>query len=380
MVGSVTVAGVGFSCHLPVLAGTAGAFISFPDGAITIDHALSLNQYKGGYGYGYTYDAPVKKWVPVPRSALSPDGRSYSYLAQTTGVPGEAASLSLHTREIASGKDHVLWEGSGSPMGPNQLTWLPGGIYFSAVLVPAGAQFQKGFSFPAIYVADPNHAGTPRRVGPNPEPQPPYPGQPFYSGPDMFMFVGGGAAWGTGNRVPTEAPQANKPPAPGTYGPDRVLRMDLQDGSVSTWYTVSGAELVSLMGLDQQGRPVLSLFQPKPSFENGPPPNSYEPPPPHLALLTGLNQTVELASGTANFHLGGSPLADSHGIWFGSWNSVWLYTQSGGLRQVATIANGLFPSPSPPPGFQSKPIPSGAKPGMPAYMQGTLVMPAGSCT
>jgi hypothetical protein len=96
-------------------------------------------------------------------------------------------------------------------------------------------------------------------------------------------------------------------------------------------------------------------------------------------LVTGPNQTVDLAAG-ADFHQGSQPMADSHGIWFGSWNSVWLYTQSGGLRQVATIPTGLFPSPSPPPGFQAKPIPSGANSGMPAYMQGTLIMPAGSCT
>ena len=377
-VGTVAVSGVGFSCHLPVLAGTAAGFISFPDGAVTIDQAVALNPYKGGYGY--TYDAVLKKWVPVPRSAVSPDGRSYAYLAQTTGVPGEQATLSLRIREIATGKDRVLWEGSGSPMGPNQLTWIPGGIYFSAVLLPAGSQFQKGFTIPAIYVADPNHPGTPRRVGPNPEPQPLSPGQQNYYGPDMFTWVGGGAAWGTGNRVPTEVPSANRPPAPGSYGPDRVLHMDLKDGTVSTWYTVSGTEQVSIMGLDQQGHPVLTLYPSKPSFENGPPPTSYEPPPPHLVLLTGPNQSLDVASGTANFHPGSQPSADSHGIWFGSWNSVWLYTQSGGLRQVATIASGVFPSPSPPPGFQAKPIPSGAKPGMPPYMQGTLITPAGSCT
>jgi hypothetical protein len=377
-VGSVSVGGVGFSCRLPVLAATSGAFISFPDGAVTIDQSLALSPYKGGYGNGYTYDAPVKKWVPVPRSSLSPDGRSYSYLAQTTGVPGETATLSLHTREIAGGKDRVLWEGSGSPMGPNQLTWLPTGIYFSAVLVPAGGQFQKGFNFPAIYVADPSHPGAPRRVGPNPEPQPPSPGQPNYYGPDMFTLVGGGAAWGTGNRVQTEAPTPNKPPAPGTYGPDKVLRMDLRDGTVSTYYTVTGVEMLSLVGLDQLGHPLVSLYPPKPSFENGPPPTSYMPPPPHLMLVTGPNQTVDLAAG-ADFHQGSQPMADSHGIWFGSWNSVWLYTQSGGLRQVATIPTGLFPSPSPPPGFEAKPNPPAGKPGMPAYMQGTLIMPAGSC-
>jgi hypothetical protein len=156
--------------------------------------------------------------------------------------------------------------------------------------------------------------------------------------------------------------------------------MDLRDGSVSTWYAVSGTDLVSLMGLDEQGRPILALFQPKPAIETGPPSGTFEPPVARLLLLTGPNQAVALTSGNADFHLGSRPLADSHGIWFGDWSTVWLYTENGGFRQVATIPAGLFPSPSPPPGFPPKSVvASGAKPGMPAYMQGTLVTPAGSC-
>src|SRR5713226_10169074 len=373
--GVSTVTGIDFKCRLPVIAGASGGFISFPDGAITVDPKVNVNFYKGGYGF--TYDAQVGKWVPVPKSALSPDLRYYAYLAQTTGVPGETASMSLHTHEIASGKYRVLWEGGGSPMGPNSVTWLPGGIYFSTVLGDATGPI--GPLFPAIYVADPTKPGTPRRVGPNPAPQPPSPGQSNFSGPDVFTLVGGGAAWATGQRLQTGVPSPDKPPAPGTFGPDRILRMDLRDGSVSTWYTVNGTGLVSLMGLDGQGRPILSLFEPKPYFEATPPP-TYEPPLAHLLLLTGPSQTAELTSNNPDFHLGSPPMADPHGIWFGSWNSVWLYTQDGGLRQVATIAAGLFPSPTPPPGFPAKPaVPPSGKPGLPAYMQGTLVMPAGSC-
>ena len=375
-VGSATVSKVDYSCRLPVLAAASGAFISFPDGAVTIDHSVALSPFKGGYGY--TYDAQVKTWVPVPGSAVSPNGHSYAYLAQTTGIPGQMTSMSLHTHEIASGKDQVMWEASAA-MGSNQVTWLSGGIYFSAILLPAGSQ--EGPAVPAVYVANPNHPGPPRRVGPNPAPQAPTPSQPNYSGPDMFAYFGDGAAWAVGNRIPTESPSPNKPPAPGTYGPDRVLRMDLRDGSVSTWYKVSGTDLVSLMGLDGQGRPILSLFQPKPWTEGGPPPNTNEPPPTRVLLLTGPNQIVELTSGNADFHPGTLPLSDSHGIWFGSWDSVWLYTPGGGFRRVATIPAGLFPSPSPPPGFPPKSVPaSGAKLGLPAYMQGTLVAPAGSCS
>jgi len=174
-------------------------------------------------------------------------------------VPGGTTFASLHTHEIASGKDGVLWEAAGSPTGPNVLTWLPGGIYFSAVLVSAAGR--NTTPLPALYVSDPNHAGPPRRVGPNPPPPPPTPGQPNYSGLEVFSLVGGGAAWTTSYRVPKQAPSPKNPPSTGAFGPDRVLRMDLRDGSVSTWYKVNEPDLISLMGLDGQGRPILGFVR-----------------------------------------------------------------------------------------------------------------------
>jgi len=133
------------------------------------------------------------------------------------------------------------------------------------------------------------------------------------------------------------------------------------------------------MGLDEQGRPILALFQA--NFKGDPTIGAKAPPVPRLLILTGANQTVEITPGNPDFHLASSPWADSHGIWFGGWSSLWLYTQSGGLRQVATIPAGLFPTPSPPPGYPAKgDLASGARSGMPSYMQGTMVTPAGSCT
>lgn len=375
-VGKASVSNVTFTCRLPVLAGAAAGFVSFPDGAVTIDKTqVSPGNIKGAYGY--TYDPQVRKWVPVPRSALSPDGRSYAYLAQTTGVPGQMASLSLHTHDIVSGSDHVLWQGQGSPMGPSQIAWLASGLYFSAVLY--SADNPQGPTFAAIYVADLNHAGTPRRVGPNPPPQPPSPGQPYYAGPDQFPILSEGAAWGVGQRVPAVPVTADKASMPGMYGPDRILRMDLRDGSVSTWYTVTGTALVSLVGVDAKGEPIISLFEP-PTVKKALP-DSYVPPPVTLLLLTGPNQTATITSGNPDFHLGSQPSADAHGIWLGSWDSIWLYTPAAGLRQVASIPTGIFPSPTPPPGaYPNKgTVASGGRPAMPAYMQGTLMMVAGPC-
>lgn len=374
-VGSATVSGAALTCRLPVVAGTAGGFISFPSGTVTIDRGVSLDPYKGGYGY--TYDVQVGRWMQVPASGLSPDRRSYAYLAQTTGVPGKTTLMSLHTHEIASSKDRVLWEAAGSPLGPNTpLTWLPGGIYFSAILVPAAGP--NTTPLPAVYVSDPNHASPPRRLGPNPEPPPPTPGQPYYSGPTLFTLVGGGAAWATGNRVPKQAPSPNNPPTPGDSGPDRILRMDLRDGSMSTWYQVSEPDLISLVGLDGQGRPILGSIQL--NLKAVPQPGVFVTPVARLLLLTGPSQTLEINAGIPDFHFGSMPSADSHGIWFGSWNSVWLYTVTSGLRQVANIPAGVFPSPSPPPGLQPKGgVPGSPPPGVPSYMQGTLITPAGPC-
>src|SRR5260370_7331463 len=135
--------------------------------------------------------------------------------------------MSLHTHEIVSGKDRVVWEGGGSPMGPNFVTWLPGGIYFSTVLGDATGPI--GPVFPSIYVADPNKPGTPRRVGPNPPPQPPSPGQSNYSGPDVFTLVGGGAAWAAANRAPTHAPSPYQPPPHPTFSPTRPMPIALRD-------------------------------------------------------------------------------------------------------------------------------------------------------
>jgi hypothetical protein len=371
---SARVSGDDFTCRLPVLAGSGGGFITFPNGTITVDRSVKLDPFKGAFSY--TYDARAGVWLPVPATALSPDGRSYAYLVQTSGVPGATTVLSLHTHEIASGRDRILWEATGSPPGPNAVTWISGGIYFSAVLVPTATP--NTVPLPAVYVSDPNHAGPPRRVGPNPPPQPPTPGQPYSPGLQVYTFIGGGAAWATGYRIPKQPASPNSPPSPGDYGPDSVLRMDLSNGTVSTWYRVSGPDLISLMGLDGQGRPIVAFTQP--NLKAMPQPGVFVPPVARLVLLTGPNQTVEISGGNPDFHPDGQLQGDSHGVWFGSWNSVWLYTGAGGLRQVASIPAGLFPTPTPPPGLPPKGgVASSSLPGIPAYMQGTLIRPAGPC-
>jgi hypothetical protein len=77
----------GLHCKLPVyLSGVqgSGGFISFPDGRVASD-ATSKVTTPGGYWFGLTYDAAVKRWLPVPTTWVSPDGTVYFFAEPVRG-------------------------------------------------------------------------------------------------------------------------------------------------------------------------------------------------------------------------------------------------------------------------------------------------------
>ena len=91
------------TCRIPVAAPNApmdgirsdgtigtGGFISFPSGKFTDDPA-SLG----------SYDAAVGKWLPVPRAWISPDGRSYAYVANNPDPV-------LHIVDAATGNENMV--------------------------------------------------------------------------------------------------------------------------------------------------------------------------------------------------------------------------------------------------------------------------------
>lgn len=339
----------GFACLLPVAAYAGVATVAFPGGAFTLDTTVKPGNAKGS-AYGYSYSVPLHRWVPVQTQWLAPDGRSYAYATQTTGVPGQPPTAAIHVVDIASGRDRQIWQGEGNA----SIAGLSGGTVYYTLngYLQAAATGPPANELWAIDTA--GSGAVPRRVGPNP-PDP----APARDGPSpMFAIVAGGYAWTTGYTKsaitsppspPPGAPPGYSPP-PFTYLPNRLLRMDLKTGAVSTYFTAPGSsQSVALLGFDGQGHPVVTV-QAIPVKGASPPPQNYMPGPPSVLLLTGTDQSQTISSGSDEAFRPTSAAGDGHGVWFGSPGSIWLYTSSAGLRKIATLGNGLFPVPTPFPG------------------------------
>jgi len=368
---------LGFQCTLPVQGYLTDARISLPDGAVLVDHVGK--QLKGTAQYGSVYAGG--KWVPVPRAWLSPDGRSYAYLTSTTGVPGQPQTAALYVRDIARATDRKLWSGAGFTQ---MIGWGPGGVYF--MLQPAaGGKGSRDMT--EVWVVDPAKPGAAHRVGPNP----PQPAPSSEADSPIFQF---------GTRIAADYAWSVKmgsarPPIPAGGGnvvrnPSQVIRMDLTDGSLSTWFTAAEGTSLSIAGMDAQGHPILTLIPtPRmvapPTSTGGPvlpPADVNYPPPPCVLLLTGPNQTVEIADGSNSEFRPSSAIGDRHGIWFNSPGSLWLYRPNG-LAKIADVPISLFPRPAPQPDLTkpsvatSPPIFPSPPPGFPTGVSLALV---GPCT
>lgn len=66
------------SCRLPISNGQpgSGGFVVFPSAKFQADPASSV---KSDAVYGMSFDLAAGKWLPVPRSYISPDGTRYAY-------------------------------------------------------------------------------------------------------------------------------------------------------------------------------------------------------------------------------------------------------------------------------------------------------------
>src|SRR5215831_6454768 len=85
------------SCKLPISSGQlgSGGFLTFPQAAFTADPSSAV---KTDTSYGLSFDRAVAKWVPVPRSWVSPDGARYAYWDwQTHSVQAVAIATGTET-------------------------------------------------------------------------------------------------------------------------------------------------------------------------------------------------------------------------------------------------------------------------------------------
>lgn len=118
----------------------------------------------------------------------------------------------------------------------------------------------------------------------------------------MFVWFGHGAAWGVSgsNRAFIGA---NRPEFA-----DQVDRLNLADGTLTTWFRPPAQRWVRILGLDTDGRPFLGLEEPPAAVGSAAYPHERDE---LLLLLTGTGQTMTIAAAGAGLRPR-SATADSH--------------------------------------------------------------------
>jgi hypothetical protein len=298
---------VAFSCRLPIYTeGTVieDSFISFPEDTISPSPVASGGLY---------FDRAYSRWLPVTRSAVSPDGTGYAYIEM-----GDNGVFSVHLVSVQSGKDISFPEtasASGFGAQPQVFDYSADGIYLTQAFehVWAGVWL---FQQPAGSI----HQVTDIEV---PE-----------------VSAGSGVFWYGAVNPADPSPFSTRSSA--GILPDEVNRIDIKTSQRSQWLYRAGLGL-EVMGVDTAGRPLIRVFAPggggianKDFFDHS-----------ASELLLGLNPTSQrsIYKGQLVETLG-NPIADSHGVWFGSEQGIYLYTSSGALIKVSDHpgypANGCF--------------------------------------
>jgi hypothetical protein len=235
----------------------------------------------------------------VFREAVSYDGTRYVY---ATGNAFQGTNGSLHVVDLRTGADRTIFSGN---FVYRVIEFAPEGIYLTAQ-APEGRSRGLFLQSPA--------GGAAKQI----------------STSVIDPWFSGGAAWGE------EFDMADPSPAPGGIeGPmNRLVRIDLQTGATTPWYSWFGADIY-LDGVDYGGNPFVGVGR-----SQGPnATDNLE----ELWLITSRAAGQRLFSGPATqpwpFRLAA---IDTHGIWFsgGSYQTspgtVWLYA-GGKIQIVATV-------------------------------------------
>jgi hypothetical protein len=272
------------SCRLPISlvtdvnGGRQGAFVDFPTGRVTVDPS--------GAG-GTFYSVPFKRWVPAGLNAVSPDGMRYAYLETWAGF---SARGRLHVVDMATGKDQLYEIGVATNQLPfGILSFTPEGIWLTngGYEAPGGGLFLLDLA-----------TGTLKSVGDRAITE------PVAGGPDVFWFTDIGP---------------NPDVANIGFGiPEQVLQLTISDGKSALWFTKHGS-YVRVLGTDLAGHPIIGTWV-----------NGAEPPDETIWLITSPTAANQIGV----LHDSFQPIADKHGVWFGSSEGIYLYSEATGLKKI----------------------------------------------
>ena len=254
------------------------------------------------------FDRAFWRWLPVSRNAVSPDGTHYAYTDRpATYQQNPPSRATLHVVTVKTGVD-LAFDG-GYWLAPySVLDYAAEGIYLISAYEgpPVG-----------LWLMNPA-TGEVKQVA---------------ALPDVQGSAGNKSFW-VGSVNPSDPN-----PIPGMGGtPDQIEKFNLVDGSRVVWFYQPGSG-VSFVGQDLAGHPIVSTYG-----ESGQPTAFFLVPSPGTRRpILATTEPLPFLSGLASL---GSPIADSHGVWFGGPDGTYLYSDAGGLQKVSSQpgypANGCF--------------------------------------
>jgi hypothetical protein len=141
-----------FPCALPVEAMSTAqnsgqeavtsvslGFVNIPGGGFQVDPAATVAGLPVGAITGQNfYSVALKRWVPAPTQAISPDGLSYTYvkLLPAGATYSDAASSEVHVFDVVKNADRKVWSSSSSVQ---LVSWDSAGILVSVMPFRGGA-------------------------------------------------------------------------------------------------------------------------------------------------------------------------------------------------------------------------------------------------
>jgi hypothetical protein len=269
-----------------------------------------MKRYLYGTGDTLTYTRRYGRWLPTTIGALSPDSAHYAYAEITQASPRRNR---IHVVDVTSAVDRIVRDQVVSDQGFYVvIDYQAEGVYLADV-------GPSGESRVGLWLLDPS-SGVIRAVA--------QPNQPSTSR-GGFSLIGAGAAWYS------DLAPGDQPPHQGIDPVDRLVRYDLKRLSSVPWFRKLGLELEAI-GLDGQN-PVVTTSS---MTLDGSASTSEQ-----LWLVTSPGRASELYSGpgsqSASFIQFTAPLADDHGLWFGTNKGIYLYTPEGKFQKVSSAAGAV---------------------------------------
>jgi hypothetical protein len=113
-------------------------FVNIPGGGFQVDPAATVAGLPGAITGENFYSAALKRWVPAPIQAISPDGLSYTYvkLLPAGATYSNATSSEVHVFDVVKNSDRKVWSSSSSVLLVN---WDSAGILVSVMPFRGGA-------------------------------------------------------------------------------------------------------------------------------------------------------------------------------------------------------------------------------------------------